>query len=78
MHKNYNVDLLSVKDKPKIAGPTAPATASTRFWQRISSSVKKVCFYCSMTIAQLLIVEKIALTVHFTDLMSNRSKPPTL
>ena len=54
--------VLSVEHEPEIAGPTAPATASTRHWQpNVSSSVNKNCvFFCILTIVPLLIVENVA------------------
>ena len=69
--------VLLVEHEPEVAGQTAPATVSGRHWQHFPCSVKK-CFYCILTIAQLLIVENVAPTVHFTDLVSNRSHPPNL
>ena len=60
--------VLSVEHEPEIAGPTAPATASTRHWQ---PWIKTVFFLHSdnRTTADSW---KCCTTVHFTDLESNR------
>ena len=69
--------VLSVEHEPEIAGPTAPATASTRHWQPGIFPlpwIKTVCFRYSdnRTTADSW---KCSTTDHFTDLVSNRCMP---
>ena len=69
--------VLSVVHEPEIAGPTAPATASTRHWQPecFLFGEYKLCFFLHSDNCTTADSQKFCTTVQFTDLVSNRFQP---
>ena len=67
--------VLSVEHEPEIAGPTAPATASTRHWQPEWFPllwIKTVFFFLNSDNRTTADSQKCCTTIQFTDLVSNR------
>ena len=67
--------VLSVEHEPEIAGPTAPATASTRHWQPEWFPlpwIKTVVFFLNSDNRTTVDSQKCCTTIQFTDLVSNR------
>ena len=66
--------VLWVEHEQEIAGPTTPATASTRHWQPecFLFGEWKLCFYLHSHNRTTADSWKCCITVHFTDLVSNR------
>ena len=62
-------------------GNSRTDSPSNRLYASLATSmfhlpwIKTVCSFCILTIAPLLIDPRFALTVHFTDLVSNRCQP---